>query len=98
MPGFQPELALALARGEPLLPAPAFGLPITSTALSGFQTSQTPSLPCTLQAVRLLPVSTTCARGQSHLFLVLLRKGLELSSVSASFLLSCCLFHPGCDL
>lgn len=51
-----------------MLPVCASGLPITSvTQPSGFQTSQTPSLPCTLQVVRPLLMPTTCARGQSHL-------------------------------
>lgn len=100
MPGFQPELSLATSSRGTLAACPCFWAAHHqhSTALSGFQSSQPPSLPCTLQALRPLPVPTTCARGQSHLCPVLLRKGFKLSPASASFLPSCCLFHPGCDL
>lgn len=100
VPGFQLELSLATSSRGTLAACPCFWAAHHqhSTALSGFQNSQPPSLPCTLQAVTPLPVPTTCARGQSHLHLVLLRKGFKLSPASASFLPSCCLFYPGCDL
>lgn len=52
------------ARGDPCCLPMLLGCP-SPAALSGFQTSQTPSLPCTLQAVRPLPLPTPCARGKA---------------------------------
>lgn len=99
VPGFQPELSLATSSRGTLAACPCFWAAHHqhSTAQPS-QASRTPNLPCTLQALRPLPVPTTCARGQSHLCPVLLRKGFKLSPASASFLPSCCLFHPGCEL
>lgn len=77
VPGFQPELPLATSSRQTLAACPYFWAAQLRAALSGFQTSQIPSLPCLLQAVRPLPMPTTCARGQSHLCLCCSGKALS---------------------